>query len=100
VRILLAALLAVALAVVVAAPGRVAPAIALLVLVLAYLHGSAKLAIDLIELIPVELAADAALLVALALALTRVTAGGRLLIGALIAVALATQTVPLIKRVR
>jgi hypothetical protein len=100
VRILLAALLAVALAVVVVAPARTGLAVAMLVLLVVFLLGSAKLAIDLIELIPLELAADGALLAALALAFTRVPSAGRLLVGALIALALATQVVPLAKRIR
>jgi hypothetical protein len=100
VRILLAALLALALAVVVIAPERTALAVALLAMVVVFLLGSAKLAVDLIELIPLELAADGGLLVALAFAFTRITTGSRPLIGALIGLALATQTVPLVKRVR
>ncbi len=99
-RILLAVLLALALAVLVAAPARTALAVAMLAMLLAFLLGSAKLAIDLIDLIPAQLAADAALLVALGGAFALVTTGSRLVIGALIAVALATQTVPLAKRIR
>ena len=47
----------------------------------------AKAAVDLIELTPSELAADTVALVALGLALTRVTTGDAVLVGSLLAIA-------------
>jgi hypothetical protein len=94
-RILLVALLAAAIAGLAVMPERPAFLVALLVLLLAFLLGAAKLAVDLIELIPSDLVADAATLVALGIAFTRITTGNRLLVGALVAVALATQAAAL-----
>ena len=61
----------------------------------AFLLGAAKLAIDLIELIRADLIADAALLVALGALFVSFSMGNRVVIGALLAAALATQVVRL-----
>jgi hypothetical protein len=99
VRIVLAVLLALALTFVIVVSDRpVALLLAVLVALLAFLVGSAKLAVDLIELIPSELAADAIAVVALGVALVGFRSGSRLLMAALLALALATQVAPLLLR--
>ena len=80
------------------ARGRARPAaflLALQVMLIAFLLGIAKLAVDLIELFRLELIADVTLLATLGFSFTVFTAGDRLLLGALFAIALATQVVPL-----
>ena len=94
-RILLVALLGAGLAGVLALPMRAAFLVALLVLLLALLLAAAKLAVDLVDLTPSDLAADGALLVVVGLAFTRIPAGDRTLTAALFAVALGTQALPL-----
>jgi hypothetical protein len=97
-RILLTVVLGAGLAVLLLAQERTALLIALLVLLLAFLLGAAQLAVDLVDLTPSDLVADGGLLVVLGLAFTRITTGDRLLITALMAVALATQAAPLVLR--
>jgi hypothetical protein len=94
-RSLLAVLLAAGLVGLVAAPERPALLIAVLFMLPAFLLGGAKLAVDLIELVPADLIADAALLAALGAAFTTISMGNRLLVGALLAAAFATQAVRL-----
>ena len=67
-------------------------------MLLAFLLGAAKLAVDLVDLDPSDLVADGALLALLGFAFTRITTGDRLLIAALLACALATQAIPLVLR--
>jgi hypothetical protein len=96
-RILLVVLLAIGAVALAFGPERSALIAALFfVLPVAFLLAGAKLAIDLIDLIPSDLAADAALLVLLGIAFTRITTANRLLVAAIVAAALATQLVPLV----
>jgi hypothetical protein len=69
--------------------------LAALAALLGFLLASAKGAVDLVDLEPADLAADALALIALGAALTRVTTGDALLIGGLLTVACAAQGVPL-----
>jgi|SRR3954471_11815715 len=69
--------------------------IAFIALLLGFLLAGAKAAVDLVELTPSELAADVVALVALGLALTRVTTGNSVLVGSLLAVAFVAQGLPL-----
>ncbi len=69
--------------------------IGMLVMLIGFLLGAAKLATDLIDLERADLIADAVLVLTLGIALTQVSAGNRLLDVAVIAVALATQVVAL-----
>lgn len=94
-RIVLAILLAAGAAalVLLAEPGSFL--IAFAALLLGFLLAGAKSAVDLIELRPAELAADATTLGALGVALTQVTTGDALRIGALLGVALVAQAFPL-----
>ena len=97
-RILLLAVLGACLALLAGAPERQAFFGALVIMLLAFLLGAAKLAVDLVDLIPSDLVADGLLLVALGLAFARITTGDRLMIWGLVAVAFATQAVALILR--
>jgi hypothetical protein len=72
--------------------------IAMPAIALGFLLAGAKAAVDLIELLPAELAADAVGFAALGLALTRITAGTAVLPAALLALALAAQGIPLAVR--
>src|SRR4051812_13983144 len=99
-RAVLAVLLAAGTAALAAAPERTGLMLALLVLVLVFLLGSSKLAIDLIELVPAELGADAVALVAAILGLTQIASAGRPLLAALLVLALGAQAVPLALRRR
>jgi hypothetical protein len=72
--------------------------IALLVMLVAFLVGAAKLAIDLVELAPRDLAADVGLLVAVGVALSQIPLGNALLTEALFVAGIATQALPLIAR--
>ncbi len=67
--------------------------VGMLVMLIAFLLGAAKLAIDLIDLERADLIADGALVALLGVALTQISAGSRLLDVAVIAVALVTQVV-------
>jgi hypothetical protein len=67
---------------------------ALLAMALGFLLAAAMAAVDLIDLNPADLAADAITLLALATALTRITTGDALTIGMLLAVACAAQGFP------
>jgi hypothetical protein len=97
-RILLIAVLGAGVALLAGAPDRKAFFGALLIMLLAFVLGAAKLAADLVDLIRIDLIADGALLVVLGLAFTRITSGDRMLVGALLAVALATQVTALVLR--
>ena len=93
-RILLVVLLGAGVAALAFAPELSALiAVLFFVLPVAFLLAGAKLALDLI---PSDLVADAALLVLLGIAFTRITTANRLLVGAIVAAALATQLVPLV----
>ena len=94
-RGLIAALLAAGVIGLIAVPERQALLLGTLAMLLAFLLGSAKLAVDLVDLVRTDLIADAALLVSLGLAFARFSSGDRILITALLAVALATQIAPL-----
>jgi hypothetical protein len=100
VRALLVGLLAAGLAGLAAVPERPALLIGLVALLLAFLLGACKLAIDLIELSASELSADAIALVAVAVGLTQVTTASRTLIGSLIGLALVAHALPLALRRR
>ena len=100
-RILLAVLLAAASPACCSLPEPQAFLVALLALLLAFLLGAAKLAVDLVELIRADLIADGALLVVLGIAFTRITTGRpRAHRALLMALALATQVVPLVASTR
>lgn len=73
-------------------------AIALAAMLFGFLLAAAKAAVDLVDLDPADLAADALALAALGIALTRITTGDALLVGALLTAALAAQGVPLAAR--
>jgi hypothetical protein len=94
-RIALAAVLGAGLLglAVVAEPGSFL--IALTAMLAGFLLAAAKAAIDLIDLNRADLAADALALAALGTALTLITTGDVLLVGSLLAVALAAQGLPL-----
>jgi hypothetical protein len=96
VRPLLVALLAagVVALLVLAEPGSLL--IALLVMLVVFLAGTAKLAIDLVELEPRDLVADAALLVVIGVALSQIPIGSSRLTEALFVLGIATQAVPLV----
>ena len=68
---------------------------ALAAMALGFPLAGAKAALDLIELNPADLAADALALAALGTAMARITTGDTMLIGTLLAVALAAQGIPL-----
>jgi hypothetical protein len=99
-RAVLAVLPAAGVAGLVAAPERPALMLALLVLLLVFLLSCSKLAMDLVELSPGELAADAGALAAAVAGLTQISSAGRPLLGALLLLALAAQALPLALRRR
>ena len=94
-RILLAVLLAAGLGGLILVPMPASFLVAVLFALPAFLLGAAKLAIDLIELVRADLIADAALLVALGALFVSFSMGNRVVIGALLVAALATQVVRL-----
>ena len=94
-RILLVAVLAAGVAGVSVIPGLQALLVGMLVMLVAFLLGAAKLAIDLIDLERTDLIADAVLVATLGIALTQISAGNRLLDVAVIAFALAAQVAAL-----
>ena len=94
-RILLVAVLAAGVAGVSVIPELQALLVGMLVMLVAFLLGAAKLAIDLIDLERADLIADAVLVVTLGIALTQISAGNRLLDVAVIAFALAAQVAAL-----
>jgi len=95
VRILLVIVLAAGVAGVSVIPELQALLVGMLVMLVAFLLGAAKLAIDLIDLERADLIADAVLVATLGIALTQVSAGNRLLDVAVIALALAAQVAAL-----
>jgi hypothetical protein len=95
VRILLVIVLAAGVAVVSVIPELQALLAGMLVMLVAFLLGAAKLAIDLIDLERTDLIADAVLVATLGIALTQISAGNRLLDVAVIALALAAQVAAL-----
>jgi hypothetical protein len=98
VRVALATLLAAGLAGLVLLPEPGSFLIAMAVMALGFLLAGAKAAVDLIELNPADIAADGVTFAALGTALARISTGNALLIGALLAVALAAQGFPLAVR--
>jgi hypothetical protein len=100
VRALLAVLLAIGIVTLVVLPQPGSYLIALLVMLAVFLIAAARLAIDLVELDPVELLADAGLLVATGFALTQVPLGNAHLTEWLFAAGIVTQVVPLALRRR
>jgi hypothetical protein len=94
-RVILATLLGAGVASLALLPEPGSLLIAFIVLLLGFLLAGAKAAVDLIELTPSELAADAVALITLGLALTRVTTGDAVLVGSLLAVAFVAQGLPL-----
>ena len=94
-RILLVAVLAAGVAGVSVIPELQALLVGMLVMLVAFLLGAAKLAIDLIDLERTDLIADAVLVATLGIALTQISAGNRLLDVAVIALALAAQVAAL-----
>ena len=94
-RALLATLLGIGVAGLAVLPEPGSWLLALAIMLLAFLVVGAKLAVDLIELVPVDLVADAAALLAVGIALSRVTTGNRLLVTTLLALALVAQALPL-----
>ena len=94
-RVALAALLGAGLAGLVALPEPGSFLIALAAMLLAFLLAGGKAAVDLVDLIPSQLAADAVTLVTLGIALARITTGNAVLIATLLAVAFAAQGFPL-----
>jgi hypothetical protein len=97
-RVAVAALLVAGLAGLALLPEPGSFMLALLVMALGFLLSAAKGAVDLIDLDPAELTADALALAALGAALTRISTGNTRLIVALLAVALAAQGIPLAVR--
>jgi hypothetical protein len=93
-RPLLATLLGIGVACVAFVPDPLGSLLALVAMLLAFLLASARLAVDLIELVPADLAADAAALVVLGIALGTITSGNRVLVAALMAGAFAAQALP------
>jgi hypothetical protein len=94
-RILLVVLLAAGVAGVAIVPELQALLIGMMVMLITFLLGAAKLATDLIDLVRADLIADAVLVATLGIALTQVTAGNRVLDVAVLAIALTTQVVAL-----
>jgi hypothetical protein len=94
VRLALAGLLVVGAAALVIVPAPGSFAVALPVMLATFLLGAARLALDLVELDAVELTADGALLVAVAIALVRIPAGDTALTAILFLVGAAAQVLP------
>jgi hypothetical protein len=100
-RPLLATFLGIGAASAIFLPDPLGSLLALVIMLLAFLLGAAKLAVDLIELIPADLVADAAVVVIVGIALTRITSGSGVLVGALLAAALVAEALPpAVERVR
>ena len=93
-RFALAGLLVVGAGALVLVPAPGSFAIALPVMLATFLLGAARLARDLVELDAVELAADAALVVAIAIALVRIPDGDIVLTAILVLVGAAAQLLP------
>jgi hypothetical protein len=94
VRFALAGLLVVGAGALVLVPAPGSFAIALPVMLATFLLGAARLARDLVELDAVELAADVALVVAVAIALVRIPDGDIVLTAILFLVGAAAQLLP------
>jgi hypothetical protein len=94
VRIVLVSLLAAGAIGLVVVPEPGSFLIALLVMLAVFLLGAAKLAVDLVELSPVELAADVAVLVAVGVALSQIPLGNALLTEVLFIAGVTTQALP------
>jgi hypothetical protein len=95
-RPLLATVLGIGLASLAFVPAPLGVLLALVIMLLAFLLGAAKLAVDLIELVSADLVADAAVLVILGIALSTITFGSRLLVATLLAAALVAETLSLV----
>jgi hypothetical protein len=94
-RILLALLLGAGLVALVVAEQPAGLLLATLVMLLTFLLGTAKLAVDVIELVRADLVADVVTLVAIGIGAATFTTASRGVIGALLAVAFAAQVVRL-----
>ena len=102
-RTLLVAVLAAGVAGVALIPEIPALLVGMLVMLVGFVLGAAKLATDLIELVRSDLIADGVMVVTLGIAMTQITAGNRLFDLAILAVALAAQVIALVlsrKRLR
>jgi hypothetical protein len=100
-RPLLATLLGIGVGSVAFIPAPLGVLLAFVIMLLAFLLAAAKLAVDLIELIPADLVADAAVLVIVGTSITGVTSGSRVLIATLLAAALVAEVLPpALERVR
>jgi hypothetical protein len=94
VRATLASLLVLGAVALVIVPTPGSFGVALLVLVAVFLLGTSKLAIDLIELSPRELAADVAVLVCMGVALVQIPAASLALTETLLLAGALTQVLP------
>ena len=95
-RILLAAVLGAGLAILVVVPAPASLLLATMILLVAFLLGAVKAAVDLVDLVRTDVIADAALLLTLGVAFALFTRGDRVFLGSLTALALATQVAPLV----
>jgi hypothetical protein len=95
VRIALVTLLGAGVAGVAVMPEIPALLVGMLVMLVGFVLGAAKLATNLIDLVRADLIADAAMVATLGAALTQITVGNRLFDVAVLAVALATQAIAL-----
>jgi hypothetical protein len=93
-RALLAALLAVGALTLLLVPEPGSFATALAVMLVVFLVGAARLAIDLVDLVTRDLLADAGVVIVSGVALAQVSAGDVLLTEGLFAAGIASQAVP------
>jgi hypothetical protein len=93
-RVVISVLLAVGVLGLVVVPEPSSFLIALLVMVAVFLLGAATIAIDLIELSPPALLADAAVLLVVGLALSQIPLGNVVLTVVLFVVGITTQVIP------
>jgi hypothetical protein len=93
-RVVLAALLGAGFVSLVALPAPGSFLIVALAMLLGFLLSGAKAAVDLVDLVPAELIADAVTLVTLGSALALIRTANAVLIAALLAVAVAAQGLP------
>jgi hypothetical protein len=93
-RVAIASLLALGVLGLVVVPEPSSFLIALLVMVVVFLLAAARLAVDLIDLSPAALLADAGVLLAIGVALSQIPLGNVLLTVVLFVVGITTQVVP------
>jgi hypothetical protein len=93
-RVAIASLLALGVLGLVAVPEPSSFLIALLVMVVVFLLAAARLAVDLIDLSPSALLADAGVLLAIGVALSQIPLGNVLLTVLLFVVGITTQVIP------